>query len=131
MFRSIVAVVAGYLATFIGVSTFFALVLAAAFGGMPAPADAARFTPPAWLLWVELGVSPIIAVAGGYVCAWIARKQELRHGLALAGLMLLMGAISVGTEAGLKPLWSSIAVAALGVAGVLAGARLRLAHVRA
>ena len=52
MVRSIVAVVAGYLTMFLGVSLFFVFVVAVGFGGMPR--DPASFQPPVWLYGVEL-----------------------------------------------------------------------------
>ena len=128
MIRSIAAVAAGYVTTLVGVSTFFAIVMVLAFGGMPA--DAATFHPPSWLLWLEIAFSPVLAAAGGYVCAWIAREREMRHACALAAVMVVMGAISVVGDAGLKPMSSTIAVVVLGIAGALGGAWLRVAQGR-
>lgn len=93
---------------------------------MPEP----DFRPPAWLLWVELASSPLIAALGGYVCVWIARRRPLQHAIALVAVIMLMGAVSVVTDAGEKPLWSSIALPVLACVGALLGARLRLVHVR-
>jgi hypothetical protein len=42
--------------------------------------------------------------------------------------MLILGIVTVITDDGLKPLWSTIAVIVLGAAGVPVGARVRLAH---
>jgi hypothetical protein len=131
MIRSVLAVLAGYLVNIVGVSTFFALVLALGLPRMPAKPDPATFHPPAWFYAAELVSTPIIALGGGYICAWLARKKEVAHGLALGGLMLVLGIVSIVVEIGMKPLWSSAGVVVLGILGVLGGARLRGARRRA
>jgi hypothetical protein len=123
MIRSILSVIAGYLVNVIGVSTFFAVVLFALFGGVPK--DPSAFQPPAWLYAAELVSTPLIALAGGYVCAWLAKRREMAHGFALAGLMLVLGVVTAVFDAGMKPLWSTAAVVVLGVLGVLGGAFMR------
>jgi hypothetical protein len=128
MVRSVLSVVAGYLVNLLGVTSFFAIVVAA-LGGLPA--DPAAFQPPAWLTVAELAVTPVLAVAGGYVCAWLARRKEMAHALALVGVMAVLGVVSAIAYAGVKPLWSMVALVVLGGVGVLGGARLRLAHARA
>jgi hypothetical protein len=130
MIRSVLAVLGGYAVNVIGVSTFFAVVIAVVFKGN-LPADPSAFRPPAWLFAAELAVTPIIALAGGYVCAWIARRKELAHGLGLGALMLVLGVVTLFMEHNLKPLWSSLGVIVLGIAGVVAGARFRGARRRA
>ena len=47
---------------------------------------------------------------------------------ALAGLMLVLGALTVFTDQGLKPLWSSLAVPVVGIVGVWLGGKARLRH---
>lgn len=126
MWRSALAVAGGYLTMMIGVTTFFSFVVFVLLGGVPG--DPASFRAPSWLYALELVVSAILAALGGYVCAWIARRREMRHALALVGLMAVMGIISLITEAGLKPLWSSIALTAVSCAAVPLGVRVRVAH---
>ena len=126
MLRAVLAVLAGYLTMFVGVTTLFAFILFVGFGGMPGP----DFRPPAWLLWLEVVASPLIALVGGYVCAWIARERPLRRAGALAAVILVMGAVSAAADGGEKPLWSVIALPVLAAAGALLGARLRVAHVK-
>src|SRR6266850_398599 len=103
MIRSILAVVAGYLAMFIGVSIFFAGVMFLALGGMPAHPES--FTPPRWLFILEQAWTPLPAIAGGYVCAWIARRFPMRHAAALVAVMVPLSVVSMVMEAGMKPLW--------------------------
>ena len=76
--------------------------------------------------------SPLIAILGGYVCAWIAKRRPMHHAFVLVGVMASMSVLSAIREAGTdKPLWTSIAVGVLGCAAIPLGARLRIAHVRA
>jgi hypothetical protein len=126
MLRSALAVVAGYLTMMIGVTTFFAFVMMVILGGRPD--DPKSFHAPAWLYVLELVVTPVLAGLGGYVCAWIARRKQLRHALVLVGVMIAMGIVTLVTEDGLKPLWSTLAVIVLGAAAVPLGARVRMAH---
>jgi hypothetical protein len=123
MIRSVLSVLAGYLVNVVGVSTFFAFVLFALFGGIPK--DPGAFHPPGWLYAAELLSAPVIAVAGGYVCAWLAKRREMVHGAALAALMLVLGLATFAFDAGKKPLWSTAGVVVLGVLGALFGAFLR------
>jgi hypothetical protein len=123
--RSVLAVLAGYLTMLVGVSTLFALVLALAFGGMPDPTS---FEPPLWLMALEIVLAPLFAVAGGYVCAWLAKRHAMRHAFALICLMILLSIVTFFADRGLKPVWSTAAITLLGALGAYAGARLRLSH---
>lgn len=125
MIRSILSVVVGYLTMFVAVSTFFAIIVFATMGALPK--DPGAFEPPAWMLAAELVWSPIAAFAGGYVCAWIARRNALKHAGVLAGIMFVLGIVSAVGESGMKPAWSSVLVVLLGLIGVMLGARVRLA----
>lgn len=120
MLRSILAVVGGYITLIIGVTAFFAIVVFFD----PDLLDA-QTPPPGWLLGAEAVVSVAVALIGGYVTGWLAPDRPFRHGAALAALMLGLGAISVATEPGLKPLWSSLFVALVPPAFAALGAQLR------
>ena len=130
MLRSVAAIVGGYLTVVLGVTTLFSFivfVILRADLSNPEP-----FHAPAWLLWVEVVSSPLIAVIGGYVCAWIAKRRQMHHAFVLVGVMASMSVLSAIREMGTdKPLWTSIAVGVLGCAAIPLGARLRIAHVRA
>jgi hypothetical protein len=124
--RSILSVVAGYLTCVIGVGIGLAFLLFAfpdAFPREPGPYEGPRF-----VLLLELAMSAVVAVAGGYVCGLVARRAEARHGLYLLGLMLVLGVVSALVEAGLKPLWSSLSIPIVGAVGVYLGAKLRQRH---
>ncbi len=127
MLRSILAILAGYVTIVLGVTSTLAILFFAArdaFPGEPGP-----FRGPTWILVVELVAGFACAVLGGYVCALVARRRELAHGLVLCAIMLVLGLVSAGAESGMKPTWSSVALPVVGVLGVLLGARWRAAHV--
>jgi hypothetical protein len=128
MLRSVLAVLAGYLTMVVAVTGtlgFLFLVLNDAFPQTPGP-----YTGPAYVLVIELFVALLAATCGGYVCALVARRKPLHHAAALVGLMLVLGAVSLVGEAGLKPLWSTLSIVLLSPLGVLAGAWLRGRHGR-
>jgi hypothetical protein len=124
MLRSVLAVVAGYLAMMLAVTTFFSFVIFIALG--VTPGERPPIDPPVWLTVVELATAPVLAGLGGYVCAWIARRREMQHAYALAGLVVVMNIVTIVAEGGMRPLWSVLGLGILGVIGVLLGARLRV-----
>lgn len=126
MGRSILAILAGYLTMLVGVSGALALAAVVVLGELPT--EPKPFDGPAYFLWIELVISLLAAIAGGYVCAFVARTRERTHVLVLAGVMVVLGAITVLTDEGLKPLWSSLAVPVVGLVGVWIGGGLRLRH---
>ena len=128
MGRSILAILAGYLTMLVGVSGALAFAAVVLLGEIPT--EPKPFDGPAYFLWVELLISLLAAIAGGYVCALVAKDAERKHIAVLIGLMLVLSVVSIAVEAGLKPRWSSIAVPLAGILGVWLGGRLRLVHRR-
>ncbi len=126
MGRSILSIFAGYLTMVVGVSGALAFAAFLVLGEIPT--EPKPFEGPVYFLWIELLISVLAAIAGGYVCAFIAGDREMRHVLILAGLLVIFGVLSAGLEAGAKPLWSSLAVPVMGVVGLWIGGRLRLRH---
>lgn len=124
--RSILAVLAGYATLVLGVGVFLAFLLFLFPGAFPS--EPGPYAGPTWILVVELAFSGLVAVGGGYVCGLVAGRAELRHALVLVGVMIALGLVSASFEAGLKPLWSSLAMPFVGGLGVLLGARLRTGH---
>ncbi|HWB76923.1 MAG TPA: hypothetical protein VG755_18275 [Nannocystaceae bacterium] len=127
MLRSILAILAGYVTMILGVTSTLAILFFAVRDELPR--EPGPFTGPQWILWVEIASSLAVAVLGGYVCALVARRREVLHGLVLAGIVLALGLLSAAMESGMKPMWSSIGVMLAGVLGVIAGARWRASHV--
>jgi hypothetical protein len=126
LLRSVLAILAGYVTMVLGVTSTLAILFFVARDALPATPG--PFRGPGWVLWLELGCGLAAAVLGGYVCALVARRRELLHAVVLGGFALLLGLIGSGAEAGLKPQWSSIAIAIVGAIGPVLGARLRLRH---
>jgi hypothetical protein len=113
--RSILAVIAGYAALVLGVGVFLAFLMFSFPGAFPS--EPGPYTGPAWILLLELAFSGLVA-----------GRAELKHALVLVGLMTVLGVVSALFEAGLKPLWSSLAMPVVGGLGVLMGAKLRQRH---
>ena len=124
MIRSVLAVVGGYATLMVGVMAFFAILMFSV-PEIRQLDPSGPYDGPAWLLWAELGASLLIAPFGGYVCAWIAGRHEWAHGGALAGVMLLLGMVTIATEGGSKPWWSTVAVSTLPAAFAVLGAAVR------
>ena len=144
MVRSVIAVVVGYVVMFALVFVTFT----AAYLAMGADRALQTGSYDVSALWLAVGfaLSVLAAVAGGYVCAWIARRRG--PAVALAGLVLvlglamaLMGALAppadrpstrtgdVGNLEAMKyartPTWIALINPLIGSAGVLMGARMR------
>jgi len=75
---------------------------------------------------VDLGAAFVAGVTGGYVAGWIAHDDPMGGTLALAMVVLVMGAVSVLERRGKQPLGFQLAMVALSPVGVLAGGLLRL-----
>jgi hypothetical protein len=123
MARSLLAIVAGYLTMLVivtGSLGFLFLVFHDAFPREPGP-----YNGPAFVLVLELAFAAIAAIAGGWICALLARRKPLHHAAVLVVAMTVLGLVSASVEAGLKPMWSTIALPIVGAIGVLFGAWLR------
>ena len=117
---------AGYVTMVVGVT--LGLTLLMWFAADEFPREPGPYQGASYVLALELGMAFAAAVGGGYVCGWVAGGAERGHALALAGVMLLLGIVSVSADAGLKPLWSSLGIVVAGVVGVLLGAAIRRRH---
>jgi hypothetical protein len=82
--------------------------------------------PQASYMFVNLGSSFLAAAAGGYVTAWASLANPLVHVLALALVVLALGALSALQQRDKLPIGYSLALVALAPVGVLAGGLLRL-----
>ena len=82
--------------------------------------------PQAGYMFVNLGSSFLAAAAGGYVTAWASQANPLVHVLALALVVLALGALSALQQRGKLPIGYSLALLALAPIGVLAGGLVRL-----
>jgi len=77
-------------------------------------------------IFVNLIYCFIAAMAGGYITAWIAAGNPLIQALALAMIVLLLGALSAIQQRGKQPIWSALLLVSLTPAGVLIGGWIRL-----
>ena len=80
---------------------------------------------PAYV-FVNLGYSFLAAASGGYIAAWIALRNPLATVLALAIVVLVLGALSAFEARGRQPVWYQLALLALSPLGVVAGGLVRL-----
>jgi hypothetical protein len=146
MFRSIVAVVAGYLVMVVLVIAAFSLSIVAP--DFAFQKDSFEVTA-AWLVFT-LAVSFAAAIVGGFVCAWIARRRSATHALAALAIVLgLGGAVSnltkerptasesaaglsvmARSERAVQPNWYAFALPFVAAAGILIGGRLRSSAAR-
>lgn len=78
---------------------------------------------PAYVV-TNMGYSFLAAMAGGYITAWIA--GAMAHVLALAIVVLVLGALSALQTRGKQPVWYQLALLAISPLGVVAGGLLRL-----
>jgi hypothetical protein len=134
MLRSIGAVLLGYV-TFMVLITAFAVVFAFALKGkLPDPdAPMEPITTKISIAYVVVGF--VFGIAAGYVTAWVARRREALHALALAVFTCAIGVLyfisRLHAQDRVEPLWYLIANLVLPLACVPLGGLLRARHVRA
>ena len=120
MFRSVLAVIAGFLTWVMCVGLLDRALGALMTGEQRQPGN--------MVLFIELAAGLLFAVLGGYVAALGAKHSELMHATALSALVLILGVVTLATQYESKPLWSHIGLTAVGVIGTLAGGWLRVAQ---
>jgi hypothetical protein len=93
--------------------------------GLLSPSSETGPAPAAGLILLSLASSFVVAVAGGHVCARLARRAELPHAAVLAGLLALGRlALLAGAPAG-YPRALGLAEVAVDALGVLLGGFIR------
>ena len=75
---------------------------------------------------VNFAYSLLAAMIGGYVTAWIAAGNPLKHVLVLAIIVLLLGALSALQQRRIQPIWYQLLLMVITPAGVMLGGLLRL-----
>ncbi len=125
IFLSIVAVLGGYLATavLVVVST---IIASKALNPPQVPGEPPVATVP--YLVANLSLALLGAMAGGYLCAWIAPVSPLIHVIVLAclfGGLALATAITSGPMPG-QPSWYPWVIGIIGASGVMIGGILRV-----
>ena len=93
MLRSILSVLAGFaaIAALIMPAT---IISARLMLGTRSREDMMKMKPTPAFTAVNLAFSVVFGVLGGFLTAWIAGHAPLKHALALAGLMFVMGIFS-------------------------------------
>jgi O-antigen/teichoic acid export membrane protein len=119
LLRSVVVVLVGYI---IFAASAFAVFF---FSGQRAHAEA---TVPFMLVSVGSGI--VFAVIGGYVAAWLAGRNPLAHGVAVAGLLAVGAAVSLASTLGHGAIWSQVAALVLMAPAAALGGWLRARRVR-
>ena len=76
-----------------------------------------------WFFYVGTLIGLSFSVLGGYVCARVARRSELKLGAILAALSAILGLALAGDD---QQLGTLLSLTLLGIGAVLAGARLGL-----
>ena len=119
--RAFLALLAGFvsMALLVGITTAVLMKLAPAWVGAPG-------NPRTAYVVVNLCYSLAAASLGGYVTAWLAKANPLYHALALAIIVLLLGALSALQQRGQQPIWYQLLLIAIMPIGVLLGGLLRL-----
>jgi hypothetical protein len=116
--RSVIAVVAGYLIFAASAVALFKLS-----GQDPhAPASIGFM-----VLSIVYGI--VFAALGGFVTAWLAKRYEFEHGLAVASVIAAIGAASLLTSAGNGAKWTQLAALLVMAPSALAGGWYRARQV--
>jgi len=123
-----VVMVHAFLALLAGFVTMVVLVgmLTALLARMVPEWVEAQGRPRPGYVFVNLGYSFLAAAAGGFVTAWAASANPLYLVLALAIIVLAIGALSAMQFKGKQPVSYQLALVAIAPLGVLAGGLLRL-----
>jgi hypothetical protein len=80
---------------------------------------------PAYV-FVNLACAFLAAIPGGYITAWAAGDSPFPYILALAVIILVLGAITALQARGRQPAWYQVALLIIAPLGVLAGGLIRL-----
>jgi hypothetical protein len=134
VFRSIGAVLLGYVTGMVLIMAFGVSIMLILLGKLPDPnAHTSPLTLKVCLAYVTFGV-PAMIVAG-YVTAWVAGKKELAHAAGLVAFYLFMGGMylagRLNAENRPEPLWYLITNMCTPVVTIPLGALLRARQVKA
>lgn len=122
MLRSILAAIAGsfaWAALWLGTNS----LLAGSFPEIWGPG--VRIDDPLVLLLI-IAYSLVFSVLAGWVTAWVARRSEVKHAVALGVLQVALGSAVTEAAYATAPLWYHLAFLALLLPGNVLGVRLRL-----
>jgi hypothetical protein len=115
MARSVIAVIIGYAIFALSAFVFFQI------SGQPPHAVA-----PTPIMLASIAFGTVFALLGGYVAAWLAGRQPLAHGVAVAAVLGLGAVISLVNTLGTGSVWSQTAALTLMAPCAAIGGWLRL-----
>jgi hypothetical protein len=132
MLRGVGAVVLGYIIMAVIVMIGSVALLASVVPGGMAALKTMRGNPDAMpkptprYFAMNLTLSAIAALVGGWVTKRVAGEPSHSYVLALASMTVLLGALTAfkGTGAERQPTWYKVVIPLIGAVGVLLGARL-------
>jgi len=101
--RNVVAVIVGYFTAVILVLLSFGILMK--ISPELFPDLSAEEEPGVSILIITLVLGLLFAVVGGYIAAVIARGNEMKIGVALGLIMIVLGILTMFMEEGVKPLW--------------------------
>lgn len=128
MLRSIMAVVAGFstmaVVVMVGSIAIVAAFIPGGFSAMRALRDgtgAAMPAPTPRYLVMNIALSLVAAILGGWITARIASRAVNGHLIALCLVIVLMGVVSAfgsGSGSSVQPAWYKFVIPLVGIAGV-------------
>ncbi|MEP6801224.1 MAG: hypothetical protein ABJC07_04765 [Acidobacteriota bacterium] len=122
MIRSVLAVACGFFAMTLVVG---AATVVAVRAMLPKSSPGARPRPTPVYLTVNLIYSCLAAASGGYVAALLAGRNPIAHAGVLAGIVLIMGLVSMKLYEDQQPRWYQVTLLALMPFFAAAGGFLR------
>ena len=123
MVRSVIAVVVGYAVLAAATMAKFAAMQALFPWALPAPGEDV-FSSTFWLVTILLSDVALMIVAG-YVTAAVARHAEVGHTVALGGVMVVLGLVSMFVNWLQGPLWYQVVLVSIAVPAAVTGGSLR------
>lgn len=115
LFDGILAILGGYGAMYIVMKTVLTLLAVTS----PEPAGLDSTIPPANHTVVILAGSFLAAVIGGIIACLIAKRSPIKHAIALSAVALILGIMTTITSRADQPLWYSVALIGLSIAGIM------------
>lgn len=115
LFDGILAILGGYGAMYIVMKTVLTVLAITS----PEPAGASSTTPPPSHAVVILAGSFLAAVIGGVIACLIAKRSPIKHAIALSAVALVLGIMTTVTSRADQPLWYSVALIGLSIAGIM------------
>jgi hypothetical protein len=122
MIRRVFAVLAGYVVTLVLFALGYVLLLQLFPNDVPR-AGAAEAPSPGVLALATL-FSFLAALVGGCVTTLLAGRSQVRQGVALAGVILVLGLLAPVLDPYRQPLWSHLILVFARVVGAVVGSLL-------